>query len=408
MAISNETRRAGPYLGDGLQTQFPFEFVVLDEKDVAVYLFTEETDESSKLDSAQYTVVLNENQDNNPGGLVTTTNPLPVGQNLSVISEMPYLQPMVLTNRGGFYPDTLNRSADRETIMSQQLKEMADRAIRVPAASTETPEEFTVKLLKSGEDARRVAGEAQSYAEAARLSAESAEESAQQVADAKDQKISEIVEAGNTELEKVNGASSTHISAINALGAEKIEAINTAGSDQISAITTEGTDRLDAITTEGVAQVSAVKAEGQTQLQNVTTEGNYQYDRVRTAGDQTLVDLGAANVEISWTASEPIAEGTVFTLPMNMQYIVGRNQLRLCLNGLQLYKPSNFTEVGDQDLPSTQVKFAFDVKVGDEFQAFAASLGRGDAEEAITRTQTLETDLADLSRKVVYREKEGN
>lgn len=165
MAISNEVRRAGPFIGNGTQKEFPFAFVVLQPSDVAVYLFDGVS--GSKADSSTFNVTLNDNQDNNPGGLVTLYSPLPVGRNLSIISEMPFTQPMVLTNRGGFYPEIINTSADRTTIMCQQLKEEVDRSLKVPVASEETPEELGERLLSAQDDARKYADQAQKSVETA-------------------------------------------------------------------------------------------------------------------------------------------------------------------------------------------------------------------------------------------------
>lgn len=165
MAISNEVRRAGPFIGNGTQKEFPFAFVVLQPSDVAVYLFDGVS--GSKADSSTFNVTLNDNQDNNPGGLVTLYSPIPVGRNLSIISEMPFTQPMVLTNRGGFYPEIINTSADRTTIMCQQLKEEVDRSLKVPVASEETPEELGERLLSAQDDARKYADQAQASADSA-------------------------------------------------------------------------------------------------------------------------------------------------------------------------------------------------------------------------------------------------
>lgn len=171
MAISNEIRRAGPYAGDGSQTVFTFGFKVFEADDIAVY----ESDPEGKdalIDSALYSVSLNEDQDNSPGGTVTLIDPLASGTNLSIISEMDYTQPMVLTNRGGFYPETLNNSADRSTIQIQQLKEKLDRALTVPVTSEETPEDMTNRLLRAQEDAQASAEAAKGYAESAKASEE--------------------------------------------------------------------------------------------------------------------------------------------------------------------------------------------------------------------------------------------
>ena len=71
MAISSETRRAGPFQGDGTQTQFEFEFKIFDPSEVRVMVSTDEGLSESEMDSDTYSVVLNNDQDTTPGGTVT-------------------------------------------------------------------------------------------------------------------------------------------------------------------------------------------------------------------------------------------------------------------------------------------------------------------------------------------------
>lgn len=178
MAISNEIRRAGPYTGDGIQTVFTFGFKVFEAKDIAVYQ-SDDVGKDAKVESSLYNVTLNEDQDNSPGGNVTLLTPLQNGTNLSIVSEMDYKQPMVLTNRGGFYPETLNRSADRSTIQIQQLKEKLDRALTVPVTSEETPEDMVNRLSKAQEDSQAAAAAAEGF----RDEAEGFRDEAQEILD---------------------------------------------------------------------------------------------------------------------------------------------------------------------------------------------------------------------------------
>ena len=220
MAISNEIRRAGPYAGDGSQTVFTFGFKVFESDDIAVY----ESDEDGKdalIDSALYSVSLNKDQDNSPGGTVTLSEPLAMGVNLSIISEMDYTQPMVLTNRGGFYPETLNNSADRSTIQIQQLKEKLDRALTVPVTSEETPEDMTNRLLRAQNDAQASANAAKASADAAEAAKDDAAEILEQVKDASDNadKILPYADdlstvADNIDSVKATGGSITNVNIV--------------------------------------------------------------------------------------------------------------------------------------------------------------------------------------------------
>ncbi|MDO5531068.1 glycosyl hydrolase family 28-related protein [Sutterella sp.] len=147
MAIPDETRRAGPYTGDGSTTEFSFGFKVFGTDQVAVYISSEDGNSDVELASSAYTVTLSEDQDNAPGGMITLSEALASGTNLSILSAVPYTQEMALTNRGGFYPDLLNESADKAVALIQQLLEQLDRAIKTPTTSTKTPEELMAELL---------------------------------------------------------------------------------------------------------------------------------------------------------------------------------------------------------------------------------------------------------------------
>lgn len=179
MALSTESRRAGPYAGDGAQTEFTFGFKIFDAAQVSVVTSSEDGTTDVTMSTTLYSVTLNTNQDSSPGGTVTLTSPLEEGTTLSILSAVPYLQPMVLTNRGGFYPEVLNDSADRSVILAQQNRELIDRAIKVPASSSKTAEELAQELLSAQSDARAQADAAAASAAAAAKSEEKTAEYAE-------------------------------------------------------------------------------------------------------------------------------------------------------------------------------------------------------------------------------------
>lgn len=192
MAISTELRRAGPYTGDGAQTEFSFGFKVFEASQVSVVTSSEDGLTDVVVDPSSYSVTLNDNQDTSPGGTIRLTTALAAEKNLSILSAVHYVQPMVLTNRGGFYPEVLNDSADRAVILAQQNREILGRALTVPATSTETPAEMTGRLLEAADTATVVA---KGYAESAMASAQSAQGSA-----AEAQKYAEAAQAGAADI----------------------------------------------------------------------------------------------------------------------------------------------------------------------------------------------------------------
>ena len=161
MTISQETeRRAGPFLSDGAQTAFPFTFKLLDASHIQV-LVSPDGLEDSVLDSKYYSVTLAAEQDSSPGGTVYLQSPQPAGTYLSILSAVPYTQPLNLTSRGGFYPDVINDAFDRCVTQIQQLKEIIDRQLTVPATSEKTSQQVLSEVLDIAASANEFAAKAE-------------------------------------------------------------------------------------------------------------------------------------------------------------------------------------------------------------------------------------------------------
>lgn len=135
MTVSSNVRRAGPFTGNGVTDEFPFLFTMLDADDLVVVVYDPASGETTWVQGSDYTVVLNPDQDNTPGGVVTSAAPLPTGQQLVITSNLPLSQLVIFTNAGGFYPEVLNDALDRLTIFSQQLSVEASRNLRVSVVS---------------------------------------------------------------------------------------------------------------------------------------------------------------------------------------------------------------------------------------------------------------------------------
>lgn len=168
MTITTENRRAGPYIGNGTVEPYPFGFKVFEPSDVAVYSGYGNTSDVKLQYGPHYSVVLNDNQNAHPGGVVNLVSPLEVGFRIVIVSEVPYLQETNITNFGNFHPAILNDVHDRAVILIQQLLEIAFRAIKVPATSDLSPEEY---LDKYSEMLDGKVAMAEGYADAASQSA---------------------------------------------------------------------------------------------------------------------------------------------------------------------------------------------------------------------------------------------
>lgn len=138
MTIPSTTRKAGPLLGDGSQTAWPFTFKVFSTSDVAVTTANALGIETTLVLDTDYTVALNGNQNTSPGGTVTypiSGTPLATGHVLSIAGDVDYDQPLAVPTGGNFNPTTFERQLDRMVMQIQQLREQASRAIRVGVTS---------------------------------------------------------------------------------------------------------------------------------------------------------------------------------------------------------------------------------------------------------------------------------
>jgi hypothetical protein len=176
VTVSSEIRKAGPYLGDGVVVQFPFDFKVFAPSDIEIVQADVNGNETTL--TSGYTVALNTDQENNPGGAVTLDAPLGIGELLVIISRVPYLQPANITNQGGFYPNVLNAISDRSVILSQQLREEVERSVKVPVTSDIVPGDLVREIFQRATDAETAATQAEGSASVAQDSAATAQDAA--------------------------------------------------------------------------------------------------------------------------------------------------------------------------------------------------------------------------------------
>lgn len=131
MTVSSTTRKAGPYTGTGLVTTYGFAFKVFATSDVRVTRTVSGVDADLVL-TTDYTVNLNADQDNNPGGNVVLVAPLGSGYGLTISTKVSNTQPTDITNSGNFYPQTIEDALDRAAIQVQQLAQSLSGALQLP------------------------------------------------------------------------------------------------------------------------------------------------------------------------------------------------------------------------------------------------------------------------------------
>jgi len=142
MTVSSDVRKTGPYAGNGVSTAYTFYFKVFSANDLRVVrtdALAVETDLTLNVD---YTVSLNPDQDNAPGGTVTypvSGSPLPVGEMLTLLRDVSFVQSVDLVAGGNFHPGVIENALDRLTMLAQQNAEAIGRAAKVGVAAADIP-----------------------------------------------------------------------------------------------------------------------------------------------------------------------------------------------------------------------------------------------------------------------------
>lgn len=207
MAVDSTVRKIS-YTGDGSVKSFSFPFVVFDPSDPLVYV-SADSDGSTATQAKyeqDYTVALNADQDNAPGGTVTFATAPASGDIVSILSGIPETQPMVLTTHDGFDPRVLNKSADRAVALIQQLSEQIGRAVMVAPTYTKSADEFKAELLNLAVHAEEWADTSAKSAAEAKAYAEEIKAKLDTIDDLTDEEKAKIIAETESQLERIKAA----------------------------------------------------------------------------------------------------------------------------------------------------------------------------------------------------------
>ena len=285
MTISSQTRKAGPFIGNGSTTAFPFTFKVFAVSDLVVTRADSAGTETVLAVGTNYTVALNSNQNSNPGGTITLIGgALATGYRLVITSAVPNLQPVDITNNGGFYPKVINDALDRLTILSQQNSLDNSRSVKVPVTSDLTGDQFTAQLFGARDQAVSSASAAAGSAAAASSSASTAST------------------AATTATTKASEASSSATSAASSATAAAGSATNAANSATTAgnSATTATTQATNAANSATAAASSATAAAGSATTAT-TKAGEASTSAAAAAGSQTAAANSASAAGTSAT-----------------------------------------------------------------------------------------------------------
>jgi len=175
MTISSTSNKA-QFSGSGTTGPFPFTFKVFDSGDLDIIKTSSLGVDTTLTITTHYTVSLNADQNNNPGGSVTLVSSLAVGETLTILRTVDATQETDIANGGGFYPEVIENALDRVTMLCQQNAEVISRA--VVAGATEDPQMFIQSIYDSEANASASAASASASATAASGYATSAATSA--------------------------------------------------------------------------------------------------------------------------------------------------------------------------------------------------------------------------------------
>lgn len=143
--ITDSQAKAGPFVGDGMTTEYDFAFPALSADHIAVYV------DEVKITSG-YTAALLPG-----GGRVTLDEPLPEGARLAIVRDVPFEQVVDLQNNTAFLPEVIETALDRLTMICQQLRESLSRAVTLPPTDAgQTWDEIYPALIQASADAADV------------------------------------------------------------------------------------------------------------------------------------------------------------------------------------------------------------------------------------------------------------
>ncbi|MES9941967.1 MAG: hypothetical protein ABW104_20340 [Candidatus Thiodiazotropha sp. 6PLUC2] len=123
MTVNTTTLVSGPVYGDGLTTHFEFSFPLLDPAHVVVTMIAANGFKMILAQGDDYTVTLNPDQENNPGGAVDypgSNGPLAMDESLLIQRVVDLLQTTDLRSQITYSPELTEQALDKLTMMVQQ------------------------------------------------------------------------------------------------------------------------------------------------------------------------------------------------------------------------------------------------------------------------------------------------
>lgn len=140
MTVASATRRAD-YVSDGVQTVFPYAFLVLDQTHLLVTKRDLAGIETTLVLGTDYTV---SGVGTATGGNVTLSAAITSGFALAITRSLPLTQNTSLRNQATFYAQTIETMMDLLTMMELQQQDQLDRSLHLPLTEAGTAAKTTL------------------------------------------------------------------------------------------------------------------------------------------------------------------------------------------------------------------------------------------------------------------------
>jgi|GEM_PF-2101631 len=178
MSFSSETTKTGPLSGDGTNTSFGYEFLVIASSHLEVIHADADGIETVLTEGTHYSV---DGVGNSAGGTVTypiSGSPLPANETLTFRRNPPMTQGASFPLHGGYIGPNHEAVFDQIVMQVLYLREELSRAVKVGISTTDLPDDLLDNIIQAVADANAHmvgAQTAQTAAETAQTNAETAQ-----------------------------------------------------------------------------------------------------------------------------------------------------------------------------------------------------------------------------------------
>ena len=142
MTVATSTAKSGPYAGSGTTGPFTVGFRFLENAHIQVIRTSSTGVDTTLALTTDYTVT----GAGGASGSVTLVAALAVGQQLTIVRNVPFTQDADYVQNDAFPAESHERALDKLTMQTQQLLEAVNRAAKLPVTSTEDSDALVANI----------------------------------------------------------------------------------------------------------------------------------------------------------------------------------------------------------------------------------------------------------------------